>query len=484
MPSHFGLLIADAKAAPASKADPVEVISPYSGEVLATLALCSAAQIEHSLATAHTLFRNKSAWLSLDERCAILEKTAAIMQTRFDELAEGAAAEGGKPLMDSRLEVRRAIEGVKLCIETIRSEAGRVIPMFGADQTQHRFAFTQKEPIGLVVAVSAFNHPLNLIVHQITPAIAVGCPVLVKPAEATPLSCHRFVSILHEAGLPPDWCQMIMTENLEHATTLVTDPRVGFFSFIGSARVGWMLRSRLAPGTRCALEHGGVAPVIVDETADLQVLIPALLKGGYYHAGQVCVSVQRVFIHEKLFSEVAKQLAIGAAALRVGDPLSPDTEVGPLINAREVHRIDTWIKEAVDSGAGLATGGNSLGNGCIQPALLLEPPPEASVSQQEIFGPVICLYKYSKLDAAIESANSLPYAFQAAIFAQDIDRAFNIYHRLDASAVILNDHSAFRQDQMPFAGLRESGLGMGGIPHTIEDMQIDKMMVIKTRRGQ
>ena len=482
MPSHLEPLIANPQAGPASTAEPVEVTSPYSGEVLATLAPCSATQIEASLATAQDLFRNKSAWLSLDERCAILETTASIMQTRFDELVVGAAAEGGKPLMDSRLEVKRAIEGVQLCIETIRSEAGAVIPMFGADQTHHRLAFTQKEPIGVVVAVSAFNHPLNLIVHQVAPAIAAGCPVLVKPAEATPLSCHRFVSILHEAGLPPAWCQMIMTEHLEHATALVTDPRVGFFSFIGSAKVGWMLRSRLAAGTRCALEHGGVAPVIVDETADLQTLLPALLKGGYYHAGQVCVSVQRVFVHAKLFPQVAEQLAASAAALRVGDPLSADTEVGPLINAGELHRVDSWIKEATDAGAHLATGGDLLGNGCMQPALLLEPPPETKVTQREIFGPVICLYPYSNLDAAITAANSLPYAFQAAVFAQDIDRAFNIYHQLDASAVMLNDHSAFRQDQMPFAGLRESGLGIGGIPHTIGDMQIDKMMVIKTRR--
>ena len=479
MSSHYELLLAaDTRATVA----PMEVFSPYSGATLATIDRCSASQVEASLAAAHGLFRDKSSWLTVEQRCAILEKTAEIMQARFDELAEGAAAEGGKPLMDSRVEVSRAIDGVRLCIETIRAEAGEVIPLSEADPTLRRIGFTQKEPIGVVVAVSAFNHPLNLIVHQVAAAVAAGCPTVVKPAETTPLSCHRFVSILREAGLPAAWCQLALPETLEQATALVTDPRVGFFSFIGSARVGWMLRSKLAPGTRCALEHGGVAPVIVDESADLKKIAPPLLKGGYYHAGQVCVSVQRVFLHDSLFDQVVEQMTAGVAALRVGDPLSPETEVGPLITAQEVTRVDDWIQEAARLGAGLPTGGKVLGNGCIQPALLIEPPADASISQQEIFGPAMCLYRYSQVDEAISRANGLPFAFQAAVFAQDIDRAFEIYNKLDASAVMLNDHTAFRQDQMPFAGLRQSGLGVGGIPHTIEDMQINKMMVIKTGR--
>ena len=332
----------------------------------------------------------------------------------------------------------------------------------------------------MVVAVSAFNHPLNLIVHQVAAAIAAGCPTLVKPAATTPLSCHRFVSILREAGLPDNWCQLLLPSTLEVVTELVADSRVGFFTFIGSARVGWMLRSKLAPGTRCALEHGGAAPLIVDPSASLGKLIPSILKGGYYHAGQVCVSVQRVFVPSNKFEEICGQLTTGVSALKVGDPLLVETEVGPLITDAEVQRVHDWIQQAAKQGARLTTGGEVLGNGCVQPALIAEPPAEALVSQREIFGPAVCLYGYDDVSEAVSRANNLPFAFQASVFSQDIDSALNIADQLDASAVMINDHTAFRQDVMPFAGLRESGLGVGGIPHTIDDMQIDKMLVLKT----
>lgn len=479
MTKHYALPVSGGKNA---GLEPLSVFSPYSGELIGTVDRSSGGQIESALSVAHRLFRDKTVWLSLQARTEILTTAARLMEDRFEELASGAAAEGGKPLMDSRVEVSRAIEGVKLCIETIQSEAGYVVPMADTSPDEHRFAFTQKEPVGVVVAVSAFNHPLNLIVHQVGAAVAAGCPVLVKPAGTTPLSCHRFVSILYEAGLPPEWCQMLVPETHDLSTALVTDPRVGFFSFIGSGRVGWMLRSKLAPGTRCALEHGGVAPLIVDESASLEKLIPAILKGGYYHAGQVCVSVQRVIAHRSLVDELSERLTARVAALKVGDPLLDTTEVGPLITEGEVNRVAEWVTEAEKLGGRIATGGQILGNGCVQPALIVEPPMEARLSQAEVFGPAVCLYGYDKLDVAIAQANSLPYAFQAAVFSQDIDRAHRIAHMLDASAVMINDHTAFRQDAMPFAGLRESGLGVGGIPHTIEEMQIDKMTVVKALR--
>ena len=476
MTMHFSALVANAKPA----TNKTEVTSPYSGEKLATIDTSDAEHVEQALATAYALFRDKTNWLSIEQRCEILEKTAAMMQAQFDELASGAAAEGGKPLVDSQVEVSRAIEGIKLCIETIKADAGNVIPMSEPQANTHRMAFTQKEPIGVVVAVSAFNHPLNLIVHQVGAAIAAGCPTIVKPAEITPLSCFRFVKILHDCGLPKEWCQAILTESRELSTKLVTDSRVGFFSFIGSAKVGWSLRSQLAPGTRCALEHGGVAPVIVDTSANIDKVIPAVLKGGYYHAGQVCVSVQRVFVHESQMSEVTDKLTKGVQQLVVGDSLDANTEVGPLIRPAEVDRIHEWVIEAIDNGATLMTGGNKLQNNCYEPTLLVNPPAESKVSTMEIFGPVVCLYEYKDINQAIEQANNLEVAFQAAIFAQDIDKAIDIYHKLDASAVMLNDHTAFRQDGMPFAGLRHSGLGVGGISYTIEDMQIEKMMVIKS----
>jgi len=456
------------------------VRSPYDGRILAETATGSSVHVDDALTTAHALFRNRNAWLPIPERIAILERTAELMRNQADELALLAAGEGGKPLRDSIVEVTRAIDGVHLCIETLRGRPGNVIPVATTKATAGRVAFTQKEPIGVVVAVSAFNHPLNLIVHQAAPAVASGCPVVVKPAADTPLSCLRFVQLLREAGLPNAWCQVLLTDDRTIAEALVTDPRVAFFSFIGSARVGWMLRSKLAPGTRCALEHGGAAPVILSDNFDFELAVSPVLKGGFYHAGQVCVSVQRVFAPRAVAKKFAEALASAAARLVVGDPTKETTEVGPLIRAAEVTRVADWVDEAVAAGTILLSGGKTVSETCYAPTVLLDPPADARVSTLEIFGPVVCVYSYDDVEAAIQQANALPTAFQAAVFSNDIDSAMQLFRQLDASAIMINDHTAFRDDVMPFAGLRESGLGVGGIPYTMHDMQIEKLMVIKS----
>jgi len=456
------------------------VTAPYDGADLALIETGGAAHVEQALQTAHALYLDRANWLSLHERVAILERLAGRMLADYDELVTATTAEGGKPLTDTQIEVTRAIDGVRICIETIRSEQGEVVPMGGTAASQNRVAFTSREPIGVVVAVSAFNHPLNLIVHQVAAAIAAGCPVIVKPADDTPLACISFAKLLHASGLPPAWCQVLIADDLMAAEQLVTDERVAFFSFIGSARVGWMLRSKLAPGTRCALEHGGAAPLILAADADLERALPAVSKGGFYHAGQVCVSVQRVYAHRSLVDEFAQRLADQATRLQVGDPLQPATEVGPLIRPAELARVDEWVQAAVTAGAQLLCGGEQLGDSCYAPTVLLNPPADADVSCKEIFGPVVCVYAYDELDDAITQANSLPVAFQAAIYTADIDTATYAFKRLDASAVMVNDHTAFRVDAMPFAGLRQSGLGVGGIPHTIRDMSIEKLMVINS----
>ena len=456
------------------------VVSPFDGRDLDTVATSDSDHAEDALSVAYGLFRDRDAWMSIPERLKILSRTAEIMASQVDELTLLAASEGGKPLKDSRVEVLRAIDGIHLCIEAIRTEAGSVIPLGTTAATMGRKAFTQKEPIGVVVAVSAFNHPLNLIVHQVAPAVATGCPVIVKPAGDTPLSCLRFVAILREAGLRDAWAQALIADDRATAEKLVTDKRVGFFSFIGSAKVGWMLRSKLAPGARCALEHGGVAPVILAEPCNWEASLESIAKGGFYHAGQVCVSVQRVFAPAAEASAFAARLANVAEQLVVGAPEDPDTEVGPLIRHAEVDRIASWVDEAVAAGAELLCGGRRISDSCYAPTVLLNPPVEAKVSTMEIFGPVVCIYSYDDVEVAIEQANSLPVAFQAAVYCNDINTATELAAKLDASAVMINDHSAFRDDVMPFAGLRESGLGTGGIPYTIEDMQIDKMLVIKT----
>ncbi len=477
MKQQFTLMIKNAQGSGRN----LQVCAPWDGAEIAQVPYASENDIEQALTTAYQIFKQRQRWLNKPERIQILEKTAELMQAQAESLAIEAAHEGGKPLIDSRVEVARAIDGVKNCIEVLRSEAGCEIPMgLNAASTQ-RLAFTRKEPIGVVVAVSAFNHPLNLIVHQVGPAIAAGCPVIVKPAEDTPLSCMRFVNLLREAGLPEEYCQACVVEDLALAEKLVCDPRVAFLSFIGSARVGWLLRSRLAPGARCALEHGGVAPVIIEQSADLADTLPLIAKGGFYHAGQVCVSVQRVFAPRALAAEVAQRLAALGEAMKIGDPTSPDTDVGPLIRPREVARVSQWIQQAVDQGAETVCGGYSPSDTSYACTVLLNPAPDSLVSQQEIFGPVICVYAYDDLQDAIEQANSLPYAFQAAVLTQNIDQALNCSQRLDAATVMINDHTAFRVDWMPFAGLRQSGLGVGGIPYTFNDMQVDKQIVIRSK---
>jgi len=455
----------------------LDVLSPFDQTLIKTVPMVSEADAMAMLDEAVAVFQDRSAWLEPYERAAILSRLAGLVEDEADDFAMLIAQEGGKPLADAKVEVARAIDGIKLAVKELSHiMRGEEIPMGHTAASVGRRAFTQMEPIGVVVAVSAFNHPLNLIVHQIVPAIAVGCPVIVKPAGTTPLNCLRFVELVHEAGLPKAWCQACVCDN-QTAEKLVTSDKIGFFTFIGSARIGWMLKSRLAPGTRCALEHGGAAPVIVEPDADWDAMIPKLVKGGFYHAGQVCVSVQRVFVADGEARNLAEALAQAAKALKVGDATLDDTDVGPLILPREVDRVADWVKEAVEAGAELIFGGEKLSDTIYAPTVLLNPPADAQVSMKEVFGPVICVYGASSRDDAIARANALDVAFQAAVFTKDSQAAHECIDRLDASAVMVNDHTAFRVDWMPFAGRRASGYGIGGIGYTMHDMVQLKMAV-------
>jgi acyl-CoA reductase-like NAD-dependent aldehyde dehydrogenase len=258
---------------------------------------------------------------------------------------------------------------------------------------------------------------------------------------------------------------------------MVADPRVGFLTFIGSAAVGWMLRGKLAPGARCALEHGGVAPVIVSHDADLDMALPRIARGAFWHAGQACVGVQRVFCHESIASEVAAGLATLGDKMVTGDPLLATTDVGPLISHKEVNRVDSWVDAAVAGGGKLISGGKKISESCYANTVLTDPPLDADVTRKEVFGPVVCVYGYHDLDAAIGLANDLPYSFQAAAFTRNIDTAMYCYRHLDGTAIMVNENTLFRVDWMPFAGARTSGHGVGGIPHTMSEMQTEKMMV-------
>lgn len=458
------------------------VYSPYDRSPIATFAAADASTIETALGTAAALFRDRAHWLQPAERIAILRKVADHIDKDADALALTIAREGGKPLVDARAEAVRAADSVRVCVDVLRTQHGTDIPMNINAASSHHMAVTRWEPAGPVVAISAFNHPLNLIVHQVATAVAAGCPVIAKPAERTPISCFRFAEMLREAGLPDSWCQVVVPTDVTLAERLATDPRVAFLTFIGSAKVGWMLRSKLPPGTRCALEHGGAAPVIVAADADVEAFLPMLVKGAFYHAGQVCVSTQRVYADASIARDLADRLATNVAQLRVGDPTSAETDVGPLIAPSEVSRVDEWVREAVDAGATLLCGGHPVSETCYECTVLYEPPAEVRVSTSEVFGPVVCVYPFDDIDEAIDRANALPFSFQSAICTRSLDTALHAFGRLEATAVMVNESTTFRVDWMPFGGRKTSGLGTGGIPYSIRDMQAEKMLVIRSPR--
>ena len=459
-------------------AEKLKVRSPYDGHLIKEVGLDDEARIEKALTTADELLQKKP--LPIPERVFILNKTADLVEAKAEEFARQSAEEGGKPLIDSRIELTRAVQGIREAANSIGQLTGHEIPMNLTPSSMNRMAFTTREPIGIVAAISAFNHPFNLIVHQVIPGVAVGCPVIVKPARTTPLSCLNLVNCLYEAGLPKEWVQVIICKGSQ-AEKFATDPRVSFLTFIGSGKVGWSLRSKLAEGARCALEHGGAAPVIVEPDADIDDALPLLAKGGFYHAGQVCVSVQRIFVHEDIVESFSSNLVAIAKNLVVGDPTDEKTEVGPLIEEGEVDRIHNWVEEAKKAGGKILTGGNKIGKTCYEPTVILNPPYDINVSQCEIFGPVINIYSYKNRNEAIKFANDVPFSFQAAVFTNDINAALESAKDLNAAAIMINDHTAFRVDWMPFAGRKSSGLGIGGILPSMIEMTEEKLIVFRSK---
>ncbi|RXK12440.1 aldehyde dehydrogenase [Halarcobacter mediterraneus] len=457
----------------------IEVKSPYDDSVVGEVPFTSIEGVEKAIDIAHERFLDVDNWIPKFKRVEILEKLMEIMSSQVEELTILCASEGGKPYIDSKVEVQRAINGVKIAIEQIGLQEGHEIAMGHTASSANRMAYTMKEPIGVVAAISAFNHPFNLAIHQVIPALAVGCPVIIRPATQTPMSAVRLIELLKEAGLPDGWAQAVVCDR-QGGELLVTSPKTAFFTFIGSGPVGWYLNSKSSPGTRSALEHGGVAPVIVEPDADIDAMIPDLGKGGFYHAGQVCVSVQRVYVHESIVDDVASRLTDYASKLVVGNQLDPKTEVGPLINNAEVDRVEEWVNEAVTKGGKILTGGKRISNSCYEPTVILNPSDDAIVSQKEVFGPVVIIYSYKDINEAISRANSLDVSFQAAVFTKNIDTALKSVKKLNGTTIMVNDHTAFRVDWMPFGGAKTSGLGLGGIPDSMNEMQNQKMMVIKS----
>ncbi len=467
---------------PSDSTPTLPVTAPFDDSVIGHAPVGSQRDIERALQCAHDRFRDKAGWIPLDERIGILERSARMMSRDHADLALLVCLESGKPMPDSLVEVTRSIDIVRQAINELRSHAGEVVPMGTTGNSRDRIALSLHAPIGVAVAISDFSHPLALVVQQVAAAVAAGCPVLVNPSEKTPLSCLRLVDILWKSGLPREWAQAIVTGDSGLREQLATDRRVDFVSFIGKSGTGWALRSKLGPGTRCALQHGGAAPVVVAPDADRARAIKAIAQGGYYHAGQSRVSVQRVYVPVAQARQFAAELAQEACRLRIGDPRNDTTQVGPLIAPGEVDRVHRWVAEAVAGGAECLCGGARPGNNLYACTVLLDPPLEAKVSRMEILGPVICVYGYETIERAFDMANNLPFALQAAVFTHDIALAVRAHTLLDASAVIVNDHTAFHTEAMPFSGVRESGLGVGGVRYALRNMQIQKTLVINHSR--
>ncbi len=458
----------------------LEVINPSNGEVIDSVECDSAEQIENKIQTCAQTFVSPDVPLNTSDRIAILEHVYQQMIEQKAYLAKLISQEGGKPFRDALVEAQRAAFGIKLAVSHLLSAGTQTSPLNTFPSTSHFEMTVTHQPIGPVIAVSAFNHPLNLVTHQLVSAFAAGCPCLIKPAGDTPLSCIRLINMFAEAGMPKGWMNYVITTDNAAAEAIVTDPRFAFFSFIGSAKVGWYLRSKLPPGTRCALEHGGVAPAFVDHTADLDLAVASLVKGAYYHAGQVCVSTQRIYVSEKIFDQFEALFCRAVNQLKVGDACLDSTDVGPLIRMTEVNRVHDWVEQAQLLGGVVCTGGKPVTGQFYAPTVISHAPAQAMINSLEVFGPVCSLMPYSDLESQIQQINRENVSFHSAVFSDSNHTIQTLYSKLQTGCLMVNEHTAFRHDAMTFAGLKHSGLGSGGMPNSIHHMQVDKLKIVNS----
>lgn len=456
-----------------------EVRSPNDGILITRVQEATEEDVESLLHETPTI-QKKVAALKPYERAQILKAVAAEIRAREDFLAQVIATEGGKPLKDAKVEAQRAAATLELCSEETMRLTGEVIPMERTPAGKDHLSFSVRDPIGAVLAISAFNHPLNLIAHQVGCAIASGCSVVLKPAPATPVSAHLLQELFQKAGLPENGLRVVHAQ-VPLVQKLASSPHFDFVSFIGSAKVGWELRKIIAPGTRLALEHGGQAPAIVREDADLEAATTALVKGAFYHAGQVCISTQGIFVHQNVYDKFLKLFSEKTSKLVTGSATHEKTDVGPLIRPAEVERLQKWIREAEAQGAKVILGNTVSGNAgqYLAPTILTHVPRDASIMKEEAFGPVVCINSYTDEEELLSFINTNDYIFEAALFTKDISRAMKIATGVSTMTFVINNHTAFRVDQMPFGGHKKSGLGMGGVRYAMEEMTRLKQIIIK-----
>jgi acyl-CoA reductase-like NAD-dependent aldehyde dehydrogenase len=451
-----------------------EVRSPHSDEVVGRVAEGGADEARRAVDAAA---RAMDEPLPAHRRAEILEGVAELLAERSDDVARTIASEAGKPLKAARVEAERAVSTYRSAGVEARKLAGDVVPMDASPAGAGKLAFTVRVPIGVVAAISPFNFPLNLVAHKIAPALAAGCAVVLKPAGQTPLSALLLAELELEAGLPPGWLNVVVGPSSEIGDVWVADERVKLISFTGSSEVGWKLRERAAR-KKVLLELGNATPVIVAADADLEETAAKLAANAFSFAGQSCISVQRIYVQRDVYDDFLERFLPKVEALKLGDPLDEDTDVGPVIDDDAKERILAWIEEAQSLGATVLAGGETSDAGLIQPTVLADVTPEMKVSCQEVFGPVCTVSPYGDAAEAVELANGTEYGLQAGIFTRDLRTAIEAGTGLEFGGVMVNEAPTFRADQMPYGGVKSSGNTREGPPYSVREMTEERLVVI------
>jgi len=463
-------------AGPQGTGDPLTVRSPWDGSEVATINTTRVEELDGVLDKAVAAFAEWR-WTPAWRRAQILERTSHLLEEHAEEIARLIALEGGKPLKDARVEARRGASTFRWASEEAKRTAGELIEMDADQGGENRFGWTIREPRGVIVAISPFNFPLNLVSHKVAPALASANVVVLKPASSTPLTALRLTELLAEAGLPDGVLQVVVGPGSTLGTAMVKDDRVNMVTFTGSPPVGRRIASD-AGMKMVTLELGNNSATIVDEDADLDLALQRIVAGGFTNSGQVCISVQRVVVHEKVFDEFVAALAASVAALKVGDPLDETTDVAALIDEDETARVKAWVNEAIAEGATLVTGGVDA-EGELRPTVLSDVTRDMKVCALEVFGPVLAVLKARDICEAIEISNDSDYGLQAGIFTRDLNKALYAARHLEVGGVMVNEVPTFRVDHMPYGGIKSSGMGREGVKFAIAEMTELKMVMIR-----
>ncbi len=409
------------------------------------------------------------------ERGRILREISAGIKARREELARILCLESGKPIRDALVEVDRATLTFRLCAEEAERMVGETIPLDLMASSKGRIGFTRRFPVGPVAAISPFNFPLNLAAHKVGPAIAAGCSIVLKPPSKDPLTMLAVAEIMAETGLP-EGAVSVLPMTRQQGDEMVADERFKLLTFTGSPSVGWRMKER-AGKKRVVLELGGNAGAIIDASADVDWAIKRCVTGAFGYAGQVCISVQRLFIHESVWAEFLDRFVEAAKALKTGDPLDPETQLGPMVDAAQAQRTERWVREAVAGGAKVLTGGTADG-AFFPPTIITDAPRDAQVCSNEAFAPLVVAFPFKDFDAAIRAVNDSSYGLQTGVFTNDLGHAWQAFEELEVGGVIVNDVPAYRIDHMPYGGVKDSGQGREGPRWAIEDMTEIRIMVL------